>query len=94
MRDAAFKAIADPTRRKILRLLSVRERTAGELAAEFDISGPSMSHHFSVLKSADLIDGRREGQQIVYTLNTTVVQHLMTILIDLFAGEEPSGGTK
>lgn len=91
MMDAAFKAMADPTRRKILRMLGEREMTAGEIAEHFNISGPSMSHHFNVLKSADLITGRREGQQIVYTLNTTVVQDLMALFLDLFNGREPTG---
>lgn len=91
MMDAAFKAMADPTRRKILRMLANREMTAGEIAEHFNISGPSMSHHFNVLKGADLIWGRREGQQIVYTLNTTVVQDLMGLFLDLFAKSEPTG---
>jgi DNA-binding transcriptional ArsR family regulator len=81
----AFKALADPTRREILRLLRHGERTAGELAQRFDMSRPSMSHHFSVLKAADLIVARRQGQQIVYALNTTVVQDLLAIVWDLFA---------
>jgi len=92
--DEAFKAMADPTRRKILRLLGDREMTAGEIAAHFDISAPSMSHHFNVLKTADLIQGRREGQQILYTLNTTVVENLMTIFLDLFATKESNGETR
>jgi len=91
MMDAAFRALADPTRRKILWMLGDSEMSAGEIAAAFDISGPSMSHHFSVLKAADLIAGRREGQQIVYTLNTTVVQDLMAIFMDLFEKDGKSG---
>lgn len=83
-----FKALADPTRRKILRLLSGGEKTAGELSAHFDIRAPSMSHHFAVLKAADLIVGRREGQQIVYTLNTTVVEDLLAVLLDMFGSQE------
>jgi DNA-binding transcriptional ArsR family regulator len=89
--DEVFKAMADPTRRKILRMLRHREMAAGEIAEQFSISGPSMSHHFSVLKSADLISGRREGQQIVYSLNTTVVQDLLTVLFDTFKPQEPAG---
>jgi len=92
--DEAFKAMADPTRRKILRMLGDREMTAGEIASQFDISAPSMSHHFNVLKSADLILGRRDGQQILYTLNTTVVQDLMAIFLDLFTNPDSSGETK
>jgi len=79
----AFKAIADPTRREILALLRHGERTAGELAERFDMKKPSMSHHFSVLKNADLIVSRRDGQQIWYSLNTTVVQDLLAWVMDL-----------
>lgn len=82
--DSFFRALADPTRRQVLRMLAKGEMAAGEIASRFEISGPSMSHHFSVLKSADLIEGRREGQQIIYSLNTTVVQDAMTVLFDLF----------
>lgn len=82
--DDVFKALADPTRRQILRLLSEGERTAGQLAEQFRITAPSMSHHFSVLKSADLVRARREGQQIYYALDTSVFQELMAALFELF----------
>lgn len=88
-RDDTFRALADPTRRKILRLLNAGEMSAGEIASHFAISGPSMSHHFNVLKSGDLIRTRRNGQQIMYSLNTTVVQDLLATLLDLF----PSKGS-
>ena len=95
MNDSAFKALADPTRRKILRLLGEREMTAGEISSLFDISAPSMSHHFNVLKDADLVFTRRNGQQILYSLNTTVVQDVMTSLMDLFSvGDKPSESSK
>jgi ArsR family transcriptional regulator, repressor of sdpIR and other operons len=81
--DELFKALSDPTRRKILRLLSQGEKTAGELADEFDMSKPSISHHFAVLKNAELISGRREGQQIWYSLNTTVAQDAIAWVMDL-----------
>jgi DNA-binding transcriptional ArsR family regulator len=87
----AFKALADPTRREILRLLRSGERTAGELASRFDMSKPSVSHHFAVLKAADLIRSRREGQQIFYALNTTVVEDLMSLIWDLFPGARANG---
>ena len=86
--NEVFKAIADPTRREVLRLLSRGEQTAGELAEQFDMSKPSMSHHFSVLKDADLVRSRREGQQIYYSLNTTVLQDVLTLVWDLF-GKPP-----
>jgi ArsR family transcriptional regulator, repressor of sdpIR and other operons len=82
----AFKALADPTRREILRLLRSGERTAGELASRFDMTKPSVSHHFAVLKAADLIRSRRDGQQIYYALNTTVVEDLLALIWDLFPG--------
>jgi ArsR family transcriptional regulator, arsenate/arsenite/antimonite-responsive transcriptional repressor len=75
--DQTFRALADPTRRDILDLLRQGEMTAGALAEKFDMTKPSMSHHFAVLKEADLITSRRDGQQIWYGLNTTVVQDLM-----------------
>jgi DNA-binding transcriptional ArsR family regulator len=84
----AFKALADPTRREILRLLRSGEQTAGELASRFDMSKPSVSHHFAVLKAADLIRSRREGQQIYYALNTTVMEDLLALIWDLFPGKQ------
>jgi DNA-binding transcriptional ArsR family regulator len=82
----AFKALADPTRREILRLLRGGEKTAGELARQFDMTKPSVSHHFAVLKQADLIASRRDGQQIYYYLNTTVVEDLLALVWGLFDG--------
>jgi DNA-binding transcriptional ArsR family regulator len=84
--NEAFRALADPTRREILRLLRPGEMSAGELADHFGISKPSMSHHFTVLKQADLIAARRSGQQIYYALNTTVVEDLLAAVWDLFPG--------
>jgi DNA-binding transcriptional ArsR family regulator len=86
--NKAFKALGDPTRRDILGLLRCGEMTAGDLAERFDMTKPSMSHHFSVLKDADLITSRRDGQQIWYGLNTTVVQDLMAWAMDLIRGNE------
>ena len=77
MGESAFKALADPTRRRILELLRAGELTAGELAEHFDMTKPSISHHLSTLKAAGLVDAERDGQSIVYSLNTTVMQDLM-----------------
>lgn len=93
-REGAFKAIADPTRRKILRLLGSGEMAAGEIAKHFSISAPSMSHHFNALRSADLVRQRRVGQQVLYSLNTTVVQDLLTFFADLFAVSNADGEAK
>jgi DNA-binding transcriptional ArsR family regulator len=79
----AFKAIADPARREILRLLRQGGMTAGDLAGHFDMSKPTMSHHFSVLAEADLITRRRDGQTIWYGLNTTVLQDVLAWMMDL-----------
>lgn len=74
MPGEGFKALADPTRRRILELLRDGDLTAGELAEYFDISKPSLSHHLATLKSAGLVSDERRGQNIVYSLNTTVMQ--------------------
>jgi ArsR family transcriptional regulator, arsenate/arsenite/antimonite-responsive transcriptional repressor len=94
--NKAFKALADPTRREILSLLRRGEMTAGELAERFDMTKPTMSHHFGVLKDADLLTSRRDGQTIWYSLNTTVVQDLMAWAMDLIRGngDGPNSETK
>ena len=93
--NQAFKALSDSTRREILSLLRHGEKTAGELAQHFDMTKPSMSHHFAVLKDADLITSRREGQQIWYALNTTVVQDVLAWAMDLIGdGKARKGGGK
>ncbi|MDR3677123.1 MAG: autorepressor SdpR family transcription factor [Acidobacteriota bacterium] len=90
--EAVFKALADPTRRQILNLLGSREMTAGDLAKHFEMTKPSMSHHFSVLKDADLIRFRREGQQIWYSVNTTVLQDVLSWAMDLLHPAENKEG--
>ncbi len=82
--DDTMKALADPTRRQILRLLRRGDRTAGEIAAAFPISAPSVSHHLSVLKDAGLVQATREGRSIVYSLDTTVFQDVMKEIMGLF----------
>jgi ArsR family transcriptional regulator, arsenate/arsenite/antimonite-responsive transcriptional repressor len=89
MTNNVFKALADPTRREILRLLGKGEMSAGELAKKFDMTKPSMSHHFAVLKEADLVVCRREGQQLIYSLNTTVAQDVLAWLWDLLGDKSP-----
>ena len=74
----AYKAIADPTRRRILKHLRGGERTAGELAENAGVGRTALSHHLTVLKLADLVRVERRGQFQVYSLNTKVFQDLMT----------------
>ncbi len=82
-----FKALADPSRRKILKLLQKGSMNAGALAEEFDMTKGSMSHHFNILKAAELVRCERRGQQMVYSLNTTVFQDVARIMLDLFPPE-------
>src|SRR5689334_8452545 len=89
-----FKALADPTRRRILKLLRGGEKTAGELADACDMSKPSASHHFAALKSADLITARRDGQNIYYGLNTTVAEDLVAVVLDLVSRPSEDGKGK
>ncbi len=72
-----FKALSDPTRRKIIELLKVKNMSAGEIAEHFNMTKPSISHHLSILKNADLISAERDGQQIIYELNITIFQNLI-----------------
>jgi ArsR family transcriptional regulator, arsenate/arsenite/antimonite-responsive transcriptional repressor len=83
MKEAAFKAIADPQRRKILKLLQGGSMTAGALAESFDISKGSLSYHFNILKDAELVRCERRGQEQVYSLNTSVLEEVATLLVDL-----------
>lgn len=82
----AFKALSDPTRRHILELLSVQDMTAGEIAEHFDISKPSISHHLTTLRAADLVLDERKGQNIIYSLNMTVFQELIKWFFDFSKG--------
>lgn len=75
--NLAFKALNDPTRRAILELLREKEHTAGEIAAHFSISAPSISHHLDLLKRAGLIDSVKKGQFVIYNLESTVLDDLL-----------------
>jgi ArsR family transcriptional regulator len=79
----SFKALSDPTRRKIILLLRRENMTAGEIAEHFQISKPSISHHLNILKQADLIQDERHGQSIMYYLNTSVLDDVLGWLLAL-----------
>ena len=72
--NAIFKALNDVTRREILELLKEKDLTAGDIAASFDISKPSISHHLDILKRADLIASEKKGQYVIYSINTTIME--------------------
>ena len=82
--NAVYRALSDPTRRKILQLLRKKDLTAGEIAAHFTITKPSLSRHFSILKDADLIQGTRNGTTITYTLNVSVLEEALLGLMNTF----------
>ncbi len=89
----AYKAIADPTRRRILKYLRGGERTAGELAEYSGVGRTALSHHLMVLKMADLVRVERRGQFQVYSLNTTVFQDLLTEIIGWLGGIDNTSET-
>jgi DNA-binding transcriptional ArsR family regulator len=72
-----FKALSDPTRRRVLAILRVGPKTAGELAAEFDVSKPTMSAHFAVLREAGLIASEKNGKSVVYHLEMSVLEEAL-----------------
>ncbi|WP_026451893.1 autorepressor SdpR family transcription factor [Aequorivita capsosiphonis] len=78
-----FKALNDETRREILELLKKEDLTAGEIADNFSISKPSISHHLDILQRADLIAGEKKGQFIHYSINTTILDDVFTWLLTL-----------
>jgi DNA-binding transcriptional ArsR family regulator len=80
--NRVYKALADPTRRRILALLRERPMTAGELAGRFELSWPTMSGHFAVLREAGLVQADRSGSTVTYRLNQTVLQEALMALFD------------
>lgn len=88
--NEVFKALADPTRRKILDLLKDGDLTAGEIAENFAISKPSISNHLKILKMAELVLDEKRGQYIFYSLNSTIFQDVIKWLLDKKSGGEKS----
>jgi DNA-binding transcriptional ArsR family regulator len=72
--NRVFKALADPTRRKVLELLRQRPMTAGELCEHFPVSRPTMSAHFNVLREADLVDAHKQGTTVTYRIKLSVLE--------------------
>lgn len=94
---SAYAALADDTRRAILDLLRAGSLPAGEIAAAFDLSKPTISHHLKVLEAAGLVRSERRGTSIVYTLQTNALEELARGLLDLASGlahREQSGRRK
>jgi ArsR family transcriptional regulator, arsenate/arsenite/antimonite-responsive transcriptional repressor len=79
-----FSAMSDPTRQRILELLKKRDMPAGQIGKHFPITAPSLTHHLNILKQSDLISSRREGQEIIYTLNLTFFEEAAEKIIKFF----------
>ena len=89
-----YKALADPTRRKILQLLREQDMNAGKIALHFDSAAPTISRHLSILQNADLIQGTKNGTSITYRLNLSVLEEafmtmLETFKLDVGGSDEP-----
>jgi ArsR family transcriptional regulator, arsenate/arsenite/antimonite-responsive transcriptional repressor len=87
--DVVFRALADPQRRRILKLLQQGSMSAGEIAASFEVTPGTLSYHFNLLKEAELVRCERRGQRQVYSLNTSVLEEVAAMVLDLFPGARP-----
>lgn len=90
--NRVYQAIAHPVRRQILVLLRERDMTAGELAEHFDVSKPTLSGHFAVLREAGLVHSDRNGNSIRYHLNVSVLEEALLTLFNAFSVTPPSNG--
>ncbi len=81
--EGIFKAMADGNRRKIVQLLRKKEMSAGEIASHFNISKPSISEHLKILKNAGLVESEKKGQFVIYFLNTSVLEDLISYFINI-----------
>lgn len=86
-----FNALSSPVRRQILSMLKSRDMTAGEISDRLSVAKSTLSGHFNVLKAADLVVTERDGTTITYSLNTSVVEDLLSLMVGLLA---PEGETK
>ena len=88
-----YKALADPTRRQILKLLREGDLPAGAIADQFEMTWPSVSRHLSVLSAAGLVRATRHGQQLIYSLTTSVLADIVTELAEMVRVHEPGDGS-
>jgi DNA-binding transcriptional ArsR family regulator len=79
-----YRALADPTRRRILTLLRERDMTSGEIATQFEVSWPTISGHLAILKEADLVQSDRNGTSLTYHLNVSLLEEALLGLLDTF----------
>ena len=78
-----WKALADPTRRKILELLKEKDMNAGEIAERFNMTKQSISNHLNILKQSELVDSEKQAQNVIYTLQTSVLEDILNMISNL-----------
>lgn len=81
---SVFKAISDPTRREILKLLNEKDLSAGEIAEHFDISKPALTKHLNILREAELVSSEKQGNFVIYSINVTVLQQALSGFMSIF----------
>lgn len=91
--STVFKALSDPTRRKVLELLRQRPMSAGEIAAHFDVSKPTMSAHFAVLREADLVASEKQGKTVIYQIKMSVLEDALLGFASMFGWELKEGAS-
>jgi len=79
--ESTIKALDDPVRRKILEILKAKPCSVGEILSQFDITGATLSHHLKILRNADLVSCKRDGNSMIYQINTSVVEDVITWLM-------------
>lgn len=82
-----FRALSDPTRRQILKLLNEKDMNAGEIAAHFNMSRPAITKHLDILRNAELVSSEKKGQYVIYSINLTVLQETLNNFISFFGKE-------
>jgi DNA-binding transcriptional ArsR family regulator len=90
--NLVFKALSDPTRRRILQLLRERPMTAGQIAAHFDFAKPTLSAHFAVLRDADLVESEKAGTSVTYNLKLSVLEDALLSFAETVGVGARSGG--
>jgi ArsR family transcriptional regulator, arsenate/arsenite/antimonite-responsive transcriptional repressor len=85
--DQIFKALADKNRRKILEVLQESDMSAGEISRRFKFTKATLSHHLDILKRANLVISERDGQHIIYSLNTSVLEEMLKMMMNVFGKE-------
>lgn len=82
-----FRALADPTRRRVLQLLRAGPMSAGDLSDQFNVSKPTMSAHFAVLREADLVHTEKSGKSVIYRLKLSVLEEALLGFVDTFGAD-------